>query len=281
MIKDFTPEEQHLQDLELLKKLRPIDDDFMRELFRDNIPLIQLVLRIITGIDDLIIVSVETQYDLEHLLGARSICLDVLATDSNGHKYNLEIQRSDKGASPMRARYHSSAMDVEFLKKNQDFEQLPVTYVILITENDTRKSGKPINIYSRRDEDGNILDDKEYIVYVNGAYDNPDDDSDLAKLIHDFTCCDHNDMHFELIAERTEYYKETPKGVSHMCKLMEDMVNERAEKAAERAAEKSKIEIAVQFLALGTVSREDIAKATGLSIEQINELAAKATPVFA
>ena len=103
---ELTPEEQHKKDLERLEQMRPMDDDLMREIFRNNIPLAEFVLRIMTGMDDLIITSEETQYDLEHLLGARSICLDVLATDSEGRKFNLEIQRSDRGASPKRARYH-------------------------------------------------------------------------------------------------------------------------------------------------------------------------------
>ncbi len=41
--------QKHLRDLERLRKLRPIDDDFMRCLFKDNIPLAETVLRIITG----------------------------------------------------------------------------------------------------------------------------------------------------------------------------------------------------------------------------------------
>lgn len=37
-------------------------------------------------------------------------------------------------------------------------------------------------------------------------------------------------MNFELMAERTRYLKENPKGVSEMCKAMEDMRNETAER---------------------------------------------------
>ena len=37
------------EDLQRLHDFRPIDDDFMRCLFKDNIPLAELVLRIITG----------------------------------------------------------------------------------------------------------------------------------------------------------------------------------------------------------------------------------------
>ena len=52
------------EDLQRLRGLRPIDDDFMRCLFRENIPLTQHVLRIITGKADLIIENVETQADM-------------------------------------------------------------------------------------------------------------------------------------------------------------------------------------------------------------------------
>ncbi len=53
--------QQHQEDLKRLQLLRPIDDDFMRCLFKDNIPLAEFVLRIITGKQDLIITSCETQ----------------------------------------------------------------------------------------------------------------------------------------------------------------------------------------------------------------------------
>lgn len=42
-------EREHQEDLQRLKELRPIDDDFMRCLFKDNIPLTEQVLRIIIG----------------------------------------------------------------------------------------------------------------------------------------------------------------------------------------------------------------------------------------
>ncbi len=47
--------------------------------------------------------------------------------------------------------------------------------------------------------------------------------------MHDFSCTDADDMNFELMAERTRYLKEGRKGVSEMCKVMEDMRNETAE----------------------------------------------------
>lgn len=75
---------EHQADLQRLRGFRPIDDDFMRCLFKDNLPLAELVLRIITGKDDLVITECQTQKDMKRLVGARSICLDAYGSDSNG-----------------------------------------------------------------------------------------------------------------------------------------------------------------------------------------------------
>lgn len=75
---------RHQEDLERLRSFRPIDDTFMRGLFKDNLPLAELVLRIITGKKDLTLLKCETQADLKRVTGARSICLDAYAEDSTG-----------------------------------------------------------------------------------------------------------------------------------------------------------------------------------------------------
>ena len=88
----LTPEEERQQNLEQLAKYRPLDDDFMRELFRNNLELAQYVLRIIIGKPDLKLTKEETQYDLQHLFGERSICLDVFGVDDENQQYDIEVQ---------------------------------------------------------------------------------------------------------------------------------------------------------------------------------------------
>ena len=78
---------------------------------------------------------------------------------------------------------------------------------------------------------GLSFDDEAHIIYVNGAYNNPNDTSELAKLVHDFRCSNADEMYTQLLAERTRYFKETPEGVSEMCKKIEDMRKEVAEAA--------------------------------------------------
>ena len=267
-------EQLHQEDLERIAKYRPLDDDFMRELFRDNKPLTELVLRIITGKQDLVVTSQETQYDLNQIAGARSLCLDVFATDSKNQKYNLEIQRADKGATAKRARYHSSAIDVESLRPKEDFENLPITYVIFITESDVRGEGRVLYNFEWRDtETGKPLGDGAHIIYVNAAYHAEGDSSELARLMHDFRCSNPSDMNYELLAEKARFFKETEEGVSHLCKLNEEMRNEAAREAATEAAILEKIQTALNMLADGVLSHEKIAQYTGLTLEDVKELA--------
>lgn len=211
----------------------------------------------------MVITSCQTQKDMKRLAGARSICLDAYGTDSNDKKYDLEIQREDKGADPHRARYHSSVMDIENLDAGQEFKELPETYTIFITEKDFYGKGEPLYIVERMNLTmGKNFEDGEHILYVNGGYRG---DSDLGRLMHDFNCRDAKDMNFALMAERTRYLKENPKGVDEMCKSMEDMRNE-----ADLAARK---DIARSFILMGELSYEKIAKGTELPIEEIEKLA--------
>ncbi len=251
-------EQQHQEDLQRLRGLRPIDDDFMRCLFKDNIPLAEFVLRIITDKTDLIITDCETQKDMKRLAGARSICLDAYGTDLAGKKYDLEVQRQDKGADPHRARYHSSVMDIENLHSGQEFKELPDTYTIFILEKDFYGEGEAIYPIERINlATGKSFEDWEHILYVNGEYRG---ESDIGKLMHDFNCTQADDMNFELMAERTRYLKENPKGVQEMCKVMEDMRNE------------SLREVAKRMLADGMLTLEKIAEYAGLPLDEVKKL---------
>ena len=221
-------EHEHQVDLQRLQSLRPIDDEFMRCLFKDNIPLAELVLRIITGKQDLVITDCQTQKNMKRLAGARSICLDAYGTDSQNKKYDLEIQRAEKGARPHRARYHSSVMDIENLDAGQEFEELPDTYTIFITETDFYGKGEALYPIERINlATGEAFNDGEHILYVNGEYRG---DSELGRLMHDFNCTDADDMNFDLMAERTRYLKENPEGVKEMSAIMEEMCKETEER---------------------------------------------------
>jgi len=245
--------------MQQLKEFRPMDDEFMRILLRNNKPLVEFILQIITGKKNLIVTEEITQYDLQRLVGARSICLDVYCTDDSGKKYDIEIQRSDAGANPHRARYHSSAMDVENLSVNQKFTDLPDTFTIFITERDIFGKGIPIYLIDRVNKGtGQDFEDGEHIIYVNGEYEG---DSEIGNLMHDFRCTDGNDMKCSLLADATNYYKKDPKGVMEVSRIMDELRNEE------------KIKIAEALISLGKNTLEEIAQVTMLPLEVIQNLA--------
>lgn len=245
----------------------------MRCLFKDNIPLAELVLRIITKKPDLIITDCETQKDMKRLAGARSVCLDAYGTDSTGKKYDLEVQRQDRGADPHRARYHASVMDIENLHSGQEFKELPDTYIIFILEKDFYGQGEAVYPIERINlATGKAFEDGEHILYVNGEYRG---DSDIGKLMHDFNCMRADDMNFELMAERTRYLKENPKGVQEMCKIMEDMRNESLKEGIKRGIKEGMKETALRMLDAGKYALEEIVNISGLSLEEINQLKAE------
>ena len=114
---------------------------------------------------------------------------------------------------------------------------------------------------------GKPFDDGAHILYVNGEY---RDDSDIGRLMHDFNCTSADDMHFSILAEKTRYLKENPKGVSEMCKVMEDLRDESyAEGHAEGREEQAKM--TAKNLYEQNLSIEQIAKAIGFDIATVEK----------
>ena len=157
-----------------------------------------------------------------HLSLNRSVRLDVLATNSVGHKFNIEIQRADKGAGRKRARYNSSMMDANLLEKGENFEVLPETFVVFITENDVIGKGQPLYRIERCFlETGESFDDGSHILYVNGAY---RDESPIGRLMHDFSCTNPSDMYYGVLADRVRFFKESKEGIAGLASSLKEIV---------------------------------------------------------
>ena len=233
-----TREQLHQEDLLRIRGFRLLDDDFMTACFNDNPECMELVLRIIMGKPDLTVTNVRVQRTLKNLQG-RSLRLDIDAEDSENRKYNVEVQRADKGAQPRRARYHSGLMDMNVLDAGEDFENLPELYVIFITETDVLGRNMPIyelrRQYSFADgeiERSAIFEDGSHILYINGEN---HDSTELGKLMHDFRCTNPDDMNNKILADRARYFKEDEEGVAVMCKVIEDMREETRREATDKA----------------------------------------------
>jgi len=246
---------------EKIKAFRLMDDEFMTKCFENNIECVELVLGIILGRQDLQVIEVKTQVFVENLSN-RSVRLDVLAEDGSGRKYNIEIQRAKKGAGYKRARYNSSMMDLNLLQKSEDFDKLPETYVIFITENDVIGKGLPLYRIERYNLDTDeIIDDGEHILYVNGAC---QDETALGKLMQDFANPNPNSMNYRKLAECVDFYKNSKEGNAIMSEVIERMWNEAKHEASR--------ENALRMLAAGKYELEEIVNITGLSLDEVKQL---------
>lgn len=261
MQKDF--DRKHEEDLERIRNFRLMDDDFMSKVFEDK-TCAEFLLKIILNRDDLTVQEVHGQHDLKNLQG-RSVRLDILAFDRENRAYNIEVQRSDRGAGVKRARYNSSLLDANLTQPGDAYDALNETYVIFITENDVLKRNLPIYHINRIiEETGEAFGDEAHIIYVNSQI---KDETALGKLMHDFSCINPNDMNYPVLANRVRYFKEDTKGVSNMCRAIEEM---RKETAHEKA-----VQIAQNMLQWKKLSYKEIAEAVELSVDEIKALDTK------
>ena len=265
------------RDLQRIKELRLMDDDFFSEALDGKKDAIAYILNTILEMDNIKVKSTKAQVEYKSAT-KRSIILDIQAEDVNGKLMDIEIQRSDLGAGVKRARFHSSMLDRSLLCKGDDFEDLVDTYVIFITENDKFKKGIPLYHIERTitEMDHSLFGDGTHIIYVNGEYRNTE--HPVGSLMHDFNCKEAKDIVNPLLAEEVRYLKETEGGRSQMCKLLEEMRQEAATEATEKATIEATynkaVSTALKMLKRG-YSIGEIAELNGLSLEEVQELANK------
>ncbi len=215
------------------KTIEQIIDDLMSMVFDENIPATELLLKIILKRDDITVISVVGQREFQNpVVGGRDIRLDILAKDSMGKYYNIEVQKGAEGAHVRRARFNSSMMDSRMLKAGQEFSELRDSYMIFITHTDIFGYGIPIYTVNRYFEEIDIpFNDGSHIVYVNGSYKGEDA---IGKLMHDFRCKDSRDMYYSELVKGMKNFKEEEGGRKIMCEAVEKYAESYAEKYAEK-----------------------------------------------
>ena len=261
----------------LIENFRLMDDTFMSKCLENAPECIELMLRIILGKKDLKVVKSQTEYPIKSLQG-RGVRFDVFARDSKGKEYDIEIQRAEKGAESKRARYNSSLMDANMLKSGEDFGNLRDTYVIFITENDVMGDRQEVYVYERVEKkSGKPLGDGTQIIYVNGA---TRSETEIGKLVHDFTCRNAEEMYFDVLKRQVEQFKNSEEGRHVMCKSVEEFAERRAAESERRGELKGRREgerknmlaTARRMLESGMLALKDIARFSGLSLAQVKKL---------
>ena len=95
----------------------------------NDIPACQHVIRVITGIPDLVVKEVRSQHRISKIT-AHDAILDILAEDSGRRLVNLEIQKKDTIDHARRTRFYAAMIDSEFLEKGKEYNQMPDVHII-------------------------------------------------------------------------------------------------------------------------------------------------------
>ena len=255
----------HEKDLERIRNFSMMDDDFFTACLNEENECTELILHIILNRTDLKVIKSQAQYFIKNLKG-RSVRLDVYAKDTQGKRYNIEMQQASSGASARRARYYSSVLDANISTAGENYDDLPDSYVIFITERDVLKGNRPVYDIRRTVlASGEPFDDGSHIVYVNGSM---QDDTPLGKLMFDLHCTDPNQMHYPALATKSRYFKEDEEGVRKMCKAMEEMRIEVENRT--RAEESARI---AQNMLEQSIPLDVIAKCTGFPLHELEKMA--------
>lgn len=206
--------ERRLKDLEQLTLL---SDVFMSVALSD-LKACQHVVRILTGNQQIMLVSVKTQYVISKITshGAR---LDVLAEDTEKTLYHLEIEGADVADHARRTRLYGALTDGEFLRKGKNYSELPERYLFYISRKDIWKGGCTVYEEEKRfRQTGQPYTDGAHLIYVNAEI---DDKSRTAKLMQYFRTADPFDDSEGELSKRVRFLKTEEGGIEIMCEIME------------------------------------------------------------
>lgn len=284
--------------MRIISGMKLTDNLFFTKCFSENPECVDLMLRIILGRDDLKVMRASVQKWVVNL-GRHSAILDILAEDSNGDVYDIEIQNDESEAEPKRARYYSSSIDTSLLGSGEDYRRLPESYMIFLTDKDPIGKGKDLYRIDRMVAEPLMsFGDGSHIIYANAE--NAGSDTALGKLMADLMCAEPCKMHYTEIRNAVRKYKETKEGIAVMTGEFERALERAreigAKEARAKALEEGRIEginegrleginegrmeerkkNAQSMILDGILPLDKVAEYSGLSIEEVECLKEKA-----
>ena len=211
---------------------------------------------------------------------SRGIRLDVYVKDGTGRCFDIEIQTSNYMRLEKRARYYQGLMDVDSIQSGQEYSALKDSYVIFLCLGDAFGYRLPVYTFRyRAEEDKNILmNDGTVNIFFNATmYDKMQ--SENLRSFFRYLCGKNSDDNFtdrlSALVERVKMnaqWRHRYMTIEQEIKLqVEARTKERLNEKLNEKLDESKLEIAKNLLKIN-ISPEQIAMATGLSLEQVKNL---------
>ena len=227
---------------------------------------------------------------------SRGIRLDVYVKDGTGRCFDIEIQTSNYMRLEKRARYYQGLMDVDSIQSGQEYSALKDSYVIFLCLGDAFGHRLPVYTFRyRAEEDKNILmNDGTVNIFFNATmYDKMQ--SENLRSFFKYLCGKNSDDNFtDRLSELVERVKmnaqwrhrymtieqeiklqveaRTNERAKELAKdIAKNMAQDIAKDMAQDIANEKTLETAKNLLKIN-ISPEQIAMATGLSLEQVTSL---------
>ena len=243
-----------------IRKANLLSNEFMAVALND-IPACQHVLRVITGISDLIVKEVRMQYRISKLYSHDAI-LDILAEDGEGRLYNIEIQRSGTLDHARRVRFYGAMVDSEFLQKGKEYAEMPEVRIIYISEKDIWKKEQTVYKVKKVFENTNDLyEDGIEITYINAEI---NDGSEIANLMEYFKKADPKDMSQGDLSKRIHFLKCEEGGYSIMREILDDILREE-KRESKREGKREQARSTARNLAKMGLTIDQIAQAVEMN----------------
>ena len=213
--------------------------------------------------------------------GKKGIRLDVYAVGET-ESFDLEMQATDTGELPERARYYQGILDVDELNSGKDYSELKTSYVIFICIPDVFKRGRAKYRFENLcvDDTGLKFNDRTYkLFFIAENYDkilNAEQKGVLKMIMNNESTTKFSDKVSGLVedAKHNAYWRKQFLEYEIQQRLQFNAgKKEGFEEGKIQGAEQKAIEDAKRALNMH-LTIEQAAEITGLSIEQVKELKA-------
>ncbi|MGP1520164.1 MAG: Rpn family recombination-promoting nuclease/putative transposase [Treponema sp.] len=246
-------------------------DDFMFCKVLQNMNICKRVLELVLE-EELSIKNITSQKTIENYSESKLVRLDVLAEDEKENKFNIEMQMVNNDKIPQRMRLYQASIDVYMTEKGTFYADMPNTVIIFFCMFDPIGERLPVYTFKNIcEQDKNIkLNDGTAKIIINvKAYEKVKnlELKGLMKYICDGIVTNSLTKEIEMtmssIKQNTTFLKEYK---SFYATMQDAKIEGMKEGIYTKAIETAKKLIAMNL------SIEQIAQATGLSIEEIAKL---------
>ena len=216
---------------------------------------------------------------------AKGIRLDIYVWDEEGNIYDIDMQASENKNIPKRTRYYQGMVDLNILKKGEDYKKLKRSFIIFVCTFDIFGEGRHIYTFENRclQNPGLVLGDDTVKIILNTKGTMDDVTPELKRLLDYIDSSEPEDDYTRELEKEVESVKKDDKWrVSYMTLQMRYQEKyeeglEQGEKIGRQKGEQIGREegikqSAIRMLSSGKLSNEEVAAYSGLTLEQVLEI---------